>query len=137
MSWSGKTLAGIILLIIGGSMVMGMVGIHVGGLVGLLLGLVLCYYGIKALKSGNKAIGVIGLIFGLMILTGSLPFLISLVLALICIYFGWKMIKKEEAGPNPVPAFSDDTYQAHDYVKAEDSFEDEWKRFLKRNNPDK
>lgn len=135
MNWSGKTLLGILLVGFGVCAFFGAFGIHLGGLIGLVIGIALAYYGVKRLKDGHKGVGVISLIIGLMILTGSLPFLIGLALAAACIYFGWKMIKRNDH-PEPAPAFGgDDTYTYKD-VKVEDSFETEWKDFLKKHRND-
>ncbi|HEU5138665.1 MAG TPA: protein liaI [Bacillales bacterium] len=137
MNITGKFIGGIALVLLGGWLLLGMFGVHLGGLIALLFGIVLICFGVKKLKQDHKVLGVISLIFGFMFLGGSLPFLISLALAAVCIYFGWKLIKQERHQSEPAAAYSGDTeFMDYRNVKVEDSFDREWEDFLRKNPKD-
>ncbi|HEX7064029.1 MAG TPA: protein liaI [Bacillales bacterium] len=134
MRMTGKFIAGVALVLLGGWLFLGMFGIHLGGLITFFIGAVLICFGIKKLKQDHKVLGVISLIFGFMFLGGSLPFLISLAVAAVCIYFGWKLIKQEGRHSEPAAAFSGETEFVDDRnLKVEDSFDREWEDFLRKN----
>lgn len=136
MRMTGKFIAGIALVLLGGWLFLGMFGIHLGGLIGFLLGAALIYFGVKKIKQDHKVLGVFSLIFGFMFLGGSLPFLIGLALAAVCIYYGWKLIKNDcpEREREPAAAYSGDMdFVDYKDVKVEDSFDREWEEFLRKN----
>lgn len=137
MNWSGKSIVGIALLIFGGLVFLGMFGIHLGGIIAFLIALGLVYYGVKKLKTsatgGQKAIGIIALVIGIMMFVGSLPLLITLLFSAMLIYFGWKMIKKDRGDMEPEPAYSSEAGHIREKVEVENNFDSEWKDFLKRN----
>lgn len=136
MSGSGKSLVGIILLLLGASVFFGMFGIHLGGIIAFAIAAALIWFGVKKLKAGHTVIGVIALIIGIMMFAGSIPFLISVVFAVICIYFGWKLIKRDNDDPEPEPAYGGTTYSHYEDVKVEDNFDAEWKEFMKKHHKD-
>ncbi|TCP18633.1 lia operon protein LiaI [Scopulibacillus darangshiensis] len=134
MNWSGKALIGLVLIVLGGLTFLGMFGIHIGGLIGFAIALILIYFGVKKIKAGHKIFGAILLFIGGMMFLGSLPMLITVAVSVLLIYFGWKLMKKNEDHLEPEPAFS--SHEGHTYkdVKGESSFDSEWKKFLKRQN---
>lgn len=136
MSGSGKSLVGIILLLLGATVFFGMFGIHLGGIIAFVIAAALIWFGAKKLKAGHPVMGVIALVIGLMMLAGSIPFLISVAIAVVCIYFGWKLIKREDDDPEPAPAYGGTTYSHHEDVEVEDNFDAEWKEFLKKHDKD-
>ncbi|MFC7395416.1 LiaF transmembrane domain-containing protein [Scopulibacillus cellulosilyticus] len=133
MSLNFKSLVGIILLLIGAVAFLGMLGIHIGGLIPFALSVILIYYGGKKLKTsstgGQKAIGVTALIIGILMFVGLLPLLVTLAISAVLIYFGWKLIKDTK---EPAPTLSGETVNNYKNVKFESSFDTEWKDFLKR-----
>ncbi|HET7578228.1 MAG TPA: protein liaI [Bacillales bacterium] len=134
MSWTGKTIIGILLVAFGLCAFFGMFGIHLGGLIGLAIGIALACFGIKKLKEGRKGAGIIALIIGLMFLGASLPFLIGLAFAVACIYFGWKMIKKDDH--HSEPAYSGNANTAYKEVELTNNFDEEWKDFMRKHRKD-
>lgn len=135
MTWSGKTVAGLALLAFGICALLGILGIHLGGLIAFFVGIVLACYGLKKLKDGRKGRGIVALIFALILLGSSLPFLISMAFAAVCIYFGWRLIKKEDHS-EPAVTYSGNGNTAYKEVEVDDHFETEWKDFLKKNRND-
>lgn len=137
MRGSGKTVAGIVLILLGASVFFGMFGVHLGGIIAFVIAAALIWFGAKKLKAGHTVLGVIALVVGLMMFTGAIPFLISMLVALACIYFGWKLLKKHDH-PDPAPAYVGTMHSHHEDVdnKVEDSFETEWKEFLKKHHKD-
>ena len=142
MSWSGKTIVGFALLAFGVCAFLGIFGIHLTGLITFFLGIAVVIYGLKKLKEGRKGLGIIALIFALILLGHSLPFIIGLGFAFICIYFGWQMIKKGDTSCHrkPAAAFGGDAdidYESKGDVKykeveLDDRFETEWKDFMRK-----
>lgn len=132
MSGSGKSIAGIILLLLGASVFFGMFGIHLGGIISFVIAVALIWFGAKKLKTGHTVLGLITLVIGFMMVVSSLPFLISVVFAVICIYFGWKLVKRTDDDPDPAPAYSGTTSGYDEDVKVEDNFDSEWKEFLQK-----
>ncbi|MDQ0340675.1 lia operon protein LiaI [Caldalkalibacillus uzonensis] len=127
---SGKKLLGLLLLLIGASALLGMLGIHVGGLISLAIGALLIAYGAKQWKAGSRIWGGIVLGFGLLILVGSLPVVLSLLLGVALIYAGYKLITNEPDSPSHTSPSSG--YKPVDET-LDDPFDEEWENIMKSN----
>src|SRR5699024_7913528 len=126
MSSLGKIIGGMLLLAIGASIFFGVFGIQIGGLISFAIAIALVVIGLKQLKEGHQVFGIIVLIVGAMMLIGSIPFLISLVIAGVCIYFGWKLLKgHDNHDPDPAPTYTGDVID-HQHVDVDSHFDAEW-----------
>ncbi|GAA5344125.1 lia operon protein LiaI [Planifilum fimeticola] len=130
---NGKTVAGLALIV--GAVVF-LFGGDLGGFFAFLLSAGLLVYGWRKWKrsesSGGRAVGIGALIFGAILLLSWIPFLIGLLIAVVCIYFGWTLIRqdREPSGLEPEPGAEAEA--AGQRPRWEDDFESEWKRFLER-----
>lgn len=145
MSWNGKTIAGFVLLAFGICAFLGIFGIHLGGLILFFFGIVVAIYGLKKMKEGRNGLGIIALIFALILLGHSLPFIIGLGFAIACIYIGWKMIKKRKPpyreSVSTVGGHSEMGHESpidakYKEVELDDGFDTEWRDFMRRKNQD-
>ncbi|MGB0089170.1 MAG: hypothetical protein WBP80_06715 [Planifilum fulgidum] len=133
----GKTAAGLVL--IAGAVVF-LIGGDLGGLFALLLSAGLLVYGWRKWKAsetgGGRAVGIGALIVGGILLLNWIPFLIGLLIAAVCIYFGWALIRqgREPSGFEREPGVEAEA--AGQKPRWEDDFESEWKRFLERHKED-
>ncbi|WP_051331036.1 LiaF transmembrane domain-containing protein [Aneurinibacillus terranovensis] len=93
----GSGTFGMVLVVIGALMLLGMVGIHIGWLIALIIPCFIINRGWRMFhksESGFKrGIGGLLIIFGLLWLTGMLHVIIGLAIAAFMVYAGWKMIK--------------------------------------------
>lgn len=149
MRWNGKTLIGLTLILFGFVALFG--GENLFGIGALLLALLFIVYGAKKLTGAHsgfsKALGFAALIVGLMFLAGGLPFLIGLIIAVVCIWGGWRLMKNGGAPAHiaasvpPHPGVSGKKESSGTWdssaEKWEPPFEDEWKAFLRRNHDQK
>lgn len=129
---SGKQLAGCILLIFGVAALLGMLGLNVGGLVSLIIGALLVYYGFKQWRKDNKAWGGFCLIIGAMFLLGSVPFVLSLLIGGLLVYFGYKWMRQDDAGSNDGGG-AGPTRRTSGHL--DDPFDEEWERMMRSANP--
>lgn len=132
MNLNGKSLAGIALVLFGAVVFFGMFGVHLGGIVAFALGIALVCYGVKKWKNGDNVLAVIALILGVLMFGGSLPFLIGLLFAVICIYFGWKLMRKEKDDSEPTLVYDGDMSGSGQSIDLEKNFDTEWRDFLYR-----
>ena len=92
---NGKTVAGLALIV--GAVVF-LFGGDLGGFFAFLLSVGLLVFGWRKWKrsesSGGRAVGIGALIFGAILLLSWIPFLIGLLIAVVCIYFGWTLIRQ-------------------------------------------
>jgi lia operon protein LiaI len=130
---NGKTLVGIALI---AGAVLFLLGGDLGGFFAFLLAIGLLVYGWKkwrnAESGGGKALGMAALIFGGILLLSWIPFLIGLLIAALCIYFGWTLIRKDQDAAELVPDSVSEAEPGDRGPQWEDDFESEWKRFLER-----
>ena len=130
---NGKTLAGLALIV--GAVVF-LFGGGLGGFVAFLLSVGLLVYGWRKWKrsesSGGRAVGIVAVIFGAILLLNWIPFLVGLLIAAVCIYMGWTLIRqnREPSGFKPEPGAEAEA--ADQRPRWEDDFESEWKRFLEQ-----
>ncbi|GAE35685.1 hypothetical protein [Halalkalibacter akibai] len=99
MKITGKVIGGILLMFIGANIVLGMLGIHIGGLLGLVIGGCLLYFGYSKYKEKGKwSFGSILLgLLGAIILLGGMGGLVGLAIGALLVYGGYQLInpKKE------------------------------------------
>lgn len=129
---TGKQIGGLILLVIGGSVLLGMLGIHVGGLISLVLGVLLIVYGIKKWKENSHFWAGIVLILGTLFIIGSIPIVMSLLIGGLLVYWGWRFIQSNDGyhvGQKPTPSHS---VAGSTMTKPiSDPFDEEWERLMK------
>ncbi|HET7627526.1 MAG TPA: hypothetical protein VFK44_03960 [Bacillales bacterium] len=133
---NGKTLAGIVLVAIGGMMLLGMLGIHVGGLFHFIIAGILIYFGIKKLKEHHQVSGIILLVIGILFLAGAIPFLFGTLIAVVCIFFGWRLMKRNSFHGEPAHAYCSPRYtheKAND-IDFDSDFDKEWNDIMNRKN---
>ena len=130
MKLTMKTVVGIVLLIIGGNLFLNMLGIHLGNVIGLVIGVLLVFYGYQKWKgedgNGSKLIGLITLLFGTLLLLGSTKMLGGIIVAAIIIYFGYRMLissTNSNVGVHMEKDMVQDNWT--------DSFDEEWQRIMK------
>jgi lia operon protein LiaI len=130
---NGKTVAGIALIV--GAAVF-LLGGDLGGFFAFLLSVGLVVYGWrkwqKSESRGGKAVGVTAVIIGAILLLNWIPFLIGLLIAAVCIYFGWTLISQDRDPSDVPPGSAVDAEPVDRHTRWEDDFESEWKRFLER-----
>ncbi|MGI6126492.1 MAG: hypothetical protein ACOYEF_05955 [Planifilum sp.] len=130
---NGKTVAGIAL--IAGAVVF-LLGGDLGGFFAFLLAVGLLVYGWrkwrKAGAGGGKAVGIAALIVGGILLLNWVPFLIGLLIAALCIYFGWTLIRQDRDTAELVSEPEAEAEPGDQKFQWEDDFESEWKRFVER-----
>ncbi|MBO8171565.1 MAG: hypothetical protein H0Z33_06735 [Bacillaceae bacterium] len=135
MSWTGKTLIGLVMLIIGAAVFLNAVGIHAGNLIGLLIAIALIFYGFKLFKhsesSLKRGLGVVLLVFGALSLAGAAHLFFGILLAAVIIYFGWNMLKQEKADSTAYSTLTPAEKLDMTISRMEDSFEREWNRLMK------
>ncbi|HIW32279.1 MAG TPA: hypothetical protein IAA29_05780 [Candidatus Paenibacillus intestinavium] len=90
---NGKSLLGIICIVIGGILALKFFNILLGPIIGFLLPFILIACGFYALKNGKKIIGSLFLIIGFVLLFGNLGSIITLILAIVLIVGGISFIK--------------------------------------------
>ncbi|TSB45783.1 hypothetical protein [Alkalicoccobacillus porphyridii] len=89
---------GVVLMIIGAVMLLGMIGVHLGGLVPFAIGLGLLYWGYKkyqtkgGLSAGSLTLFILG---GIMTLSG-VGALIPFFIASLLLFFGYRYLKDDE-----------------------------------------
>ncbi|MBA4494146.1 hypothetical protein ACFO25_10635 [Paenactinomyces guangxiensis] len=134
---NGKKLAGVLLLIVGAGIFLG----DFGGVIAFLIVAGLTYYGVKKLKAsktqGQKVFAVIVLGIAALMLLHLLPLMLGILIGGACLYYGWKLFKKDgdsegwamESGPA-----GDGAMTVNSPAKVDTSFEADWQEFLKRQN---
>lgn len=127
---SGQNLFGLILLILGIVALLGVLGLSVGGLIPLVLGTLLVYYGWQKWNQEHKFSGAILLGLGILFLIGSIPMAISILVAAVLLYFGYQLLTGNEG--------SSDSYRSRNKHKRStndkglhDPFDEEWERVMK------
>ncbi|MDQ0205323.1 LiaF transmembrane domain-containing protein [Alkalicoccobacillus murimartini] len=89
---------GIVLIIIGSFILLGMIGVHLGGLVPFALGLGLIYWGYKKYqqKGGLSAGSMILFIFGGLITLSGVGALIPFFIGCLLLFFGYQYMKGDQ-----------------------------------------
>lgn len=90
---NGKTALGIVLIVVGASIVLKFLGFTLGPIFGYLFPIILIGLGYIGLRNGKNWIGVILIAIGAILLLGKLSSLIFLVLAIAAIVIGVTMIR--------------------------------------------
>ncbi|WP_332631154.1 hypothetical protein [Halalkalibacter flavus] len=95
MKHSGKFIGGILLIFIGINILLGMIGVNIGGIIGLLIGGALLYFGYtKWQDKGQWSFSSIILVtFGALMLLGGLGGIVSLLIGAFLVYGGYKLMK--------------------------------------------
>jgi lia operon protein LiaI len=125
---SGKKVFGIILLLIGTSALLGLLGIHIGGIVSMAVGVLLIVYGLKQWRADREIWGGILIIIGVLFLVGSLPMLISLVIGAALVYAGYKLFTNDSGSKSYGPHEPTSTPDAK---PLDDPFDEEWEKVMK------
>jgi lia operon protein LiaI len=133
MEWKGKSLLGLVLLVVGGAVLLEMLGINVGNLIGLLFAILLIVYGAKKLSNANsggqKMWGASVLIFGILLLIGAAHLFFGIIFAAIVIYIGVRILKNDKGNTyihEPLTPHSKETA-----ASKQDDFDQEWEKFMK------
>lgn len=124
---TGKKVFGVILLLIGASALLGMLGIHIGGIISMAIGVILIGYGMKQWKAGKQVWATILLCIGILMLIGSLPMVFTLLLGAAFVYFGYKLIT-DDSGSGPEAPH---TVPPHPHAGLNDPFDEEWEKIMK------
>ncbi|KHF42037.1 hypothetical protein [Halalkalibacter okhensis] len=99
MKRSSKFFGGILLIFIGLNILLGMIGVNIGGIIGLLVGGALLYWGYsKWQDKGQWSFSSIILVtFGALMLLGGLGGIVSLLIGAFLVYGGYKLMKTKES----------------------------------------
>lgn len=124
---SGKKVFGLILLLVGASALLGLLGIHIGGIVALAIGVILVGYGFKQWKEGRPIWAAILLFLGIMVLLGSLPMVFTLLVGVLLVYFGYRLFTNEANSPPDAPH----TVPPYPHGDLDNPFDDEWEKIMK------
>lgn len=123
MSVTGKTMIGLVFVVVGATVMLNIFGIHLGGLVKLAVALCLVIYGIKKIANGQKWFGSAVLAFGLLLIVGIPGLIFQALFALMIVYFGFRLLtggKREAVHEGGVLR-----------PRIDDDFDREWQRFMK------
>lgn len=139
MSWTAKTVFGLILLLIGANILLKMLGIHLGGLLGIIISVLIMGYGYSKMKSAEKPsskyFGIAIVVFGGLLLLGQAHMFVGLLVAAMIIYFGYNLVKGDgEKEKKDEPLMEMNNAGSSQSFNIKDSFDEEWKNFLKKNN---
>ncbi|MDV2686285.1 hypothetical protein RYX56_18105 [Alkalihalophilus lindianensis] len=94
-----KALGGILLLFIGLSMLLSMIGIHLGGVIGLVLGAWLMYLGYsKWQEVGWSLSSIVLLALGAVLLFGGMGGVVSLAIGILLVYGGYQLLMPANGG---------------------------------------
>ncbi|WP_088102658.1 LiaF transmembrane domain-containing protein [Halalkalibacter urbisdiaboli] len=98
MKRTGKAVGGFLLILIGASLVLSLLGIHLGGLLGVILGIALVYWGYNIYQErGRWSFSSVALIaLGAIILFGGLGGIMSLLIGIGLVYGGYRLLKPSE-----------------------------------------
>ncbi|WP_100371941.1 hypothetical protein [Bacillus sp. FJAT-45037] len=120
-----KTTGGILLVVIGGSVLLSMIGIHIGGLISLALGGWLMYvgYGIWERKGVRFSSGAL-FSLGAIIFFGGIGGVVSLLISIFLIAAGYKLLAKNRNETNDL---DDDDH----YTDRFSSIDEEFKRLVR------
>ncbi|TPE68747.1 LiaF transmembrane domain-containing protein [Halalkalibacterium halodurans] len=131
MKGAGKWIFGILLVIIGANMILGMFNIHLGGIIGLVLGALLLYWGYQQWQArGKLSFGsVLLLAFGSILVMGGLGGVIGLAVAILFIYFGYRLLKKSD---NDEEQPMDVALEKRPTSRAYDSIDEEFNKMMKK-----
>ncbi len=124
---SGKQIFGVILLVFGFSALLGLLGVHLGGLLSFVLGIFMVICGFRKWHEQSRVLGLSLLIFGGLLLLGSVPLLLSLFIGGILVYFGFQLIRHDrDSSPS-----NDQSSGAVEKAPLHDPFDEEWERMMK------
>ncbi|MGO4887328.1 LiaF transmembrane domain-containing protein [Anaerobacillus sp. MEB173] len=130
MNWSAKTVFGMILLLIGVSIVLQLIGISIGYLLRMIIPILLIIYGYKkwnlAETKFQKFFGMIVLLFGVLLLLGAAHLFIGLIVAGLIMYFGYSIMK----GKQDDSVVKNDPIEVKGQRESKDLFDEEWDRFM-------
>ncbi|MCM3762636.1 hypothetical protein M3212_17875 [Alkalihalobacillus oceani] len=98
MKHPGKMFGGILLMLIGASILFSMIGVHIGGIIGLAIGAWLLYWGYSKWQEQGKwsFSSVLLLIVGALIALGGIGGVVSLAIGVILVYFGYRLLKPKD-----------------------------------------
>lgn len=98
MNRSVKTFGGVLLILLGASILLGMFGIHLGGIVSLAIGAWLIYWGYSKWQEKGEAsfTSVALLIIGSIIVVGGLGGIVSFLIGAALVYGGYRLLKRND-----------------------------------------
>ncbi|OLP65199.1 hypothetical protein BACPU_17330 [Bacillus pumilus] len=129
MNITGKTIIGLILMLVGISIFFGG---SLGGLIPSIIGAWLIYVGVKKYDKGSKTAGTIIAVIGVLFVVQSLPFLIGIAIAGALLYYGWKMINGESGKGTSRRSYTERETVPSMEEPIQTSFDQEWEDFLKK-----
>ncbi|KMK75695.1 hypothetical protein [Alkalihalobacillus pseudalcaliphilus] len=128
-----KIVGGGFLIFIGLSVILGLLGIHLGGLLGVIIGAALLYWGYSRWEeTGQWSFSTIVIIaLGALILFGGIGGLFSLLLGALFLYGGYRLIVSKKTNPD---VFESDFKEESSFKSKRkyDSFDDEFDRLMNK-----
>lgn len=121
MSLTSKAVIGGVIILAGVSVLLNLIGIHIGSLIGMLFAGLMIVIGIRKIQQGKKIFGGGVLLFGLLFLLGAAHLFFQILFAFIILMVGFKLLTRNKEKGNPKHS------QFH--VKT-DSFDEEWKQMM-------
>lgn len=117
MHLTGKAVIGGVFLLAGVSVLLQLIGIHIGSLIGMLFAGLLIVLGIRKIQRGKKILGGGILLFGLLFLLGAAHLFFQILFAFLIIMLGFKWLTHSKG-------------KTHNHYPKDDSFEEEWKNMM-------
>ncbi|GAE30379.1 LiaF transmembrane domain-containing protein [Halalkalibacter hemicellulosilyticus] len=130
MKLTGKVFAGFLLIFIGASMLLSLIGIHLGGLLGLAIGAALLYWGYcRYQENGRWSLSsIILIVLGISFLFGGIGGVISLLIGGFLVYVGYQFMTKSDTKKS-----HEEEEESLDYSKSTyDSLDEEIDRLLEK-----
>ncbi|GAF65708.1 hypothetical protein BTS2_2607 [Bacillus sp. TS-2] len=126
-----KVMGGALLIFIGLSIILSLLGIHLGGLFGLIVGASLLYWGYTRYKENNEwsVTTIIIIAAGVLMIFGGIGGIISLLIGLLLLYGGYELIK----GKKEKDESFDVQYEESIVTKSHyDPLDEEFNRLMKK-----
>ncbi|WP_347490249.1 hypothetical protein ABDB91_03465 [Desulfoscipio sp. XC116] len=127
---SAKKSFGLVLLVLGIVASLGVLGFSVGGLIPLVLGILLVYYGWKKRRREDRITGTVLLGLGILFLIGSIPMAVSMLVAAALLYFAYQMLTGSENSGGSCGTRNESKRYTEDNG-LDDPFDEEWERLMK------
>lgn len=133
---SGKQICGILLCIIGGTVLLGLIGVQIGGLFSLMIGGVLVYYGLKKWQEERRLVAGFLLIIGAIFLLSSIPIVLSIIVGGLLTYAGYRMVRSNASGSTDSGSYfaGKNKNISRPGRSLGDPFDEEWEQLMKSSN---
>ncbi len=132
MKRPGKVFGGILLILIGVSILLSLIGIHLGGIIGFAIGAWLLYWGYCNWKEKGKwsFSSILLLILGGLILLGGLGGMMSLLIGAALVYGGYRLVKPKQREEDFTDFHLDDIPMKSSTTSTYDTIDEEFAKLM-------